>query len=664
MFVDRTELVSLLDQLVSAKDGGGLRPDENRPVLVVEGSGGSGRSTFVRSTWNKWAGQTPTAWINTRFIGAPDAKEMRPVLLAVLLGLSAEVPGYRVRFPRVITAYVAMTEPITEVDPQQATEIMLRRLVQYRDQHNLIELVGGLVRLVGSAVQAANPGNQGAAVAAAASQELAPHIVDRIRRSPLAVKGSLGKAVDWFRHQDRGLNFDPLVALVHLSNQAAIDTKAVREDVDDLLVAALLADLRDSLSGIANRPSQALILLDNGDMPMARAFTTALVRVQGRVPDALLGQSERPFDPVVVMASSGGRLAEDLARVSTQPVRGEGSRIGRGILPTDQRYGTWLSVQLADFTEEDVRTMAQQQMWPPTLGSGTVSRLTYRLTGGHAAATGLVLGAVESDPTQLGHLDQVLRDPSFTAPATMEQYLLEKIVGGLRPGGTRDKALRHDLVTLAAARDIDEAEALSELLEAPNQELLLTSSILWSGHRVSLPPLVPPSSSPPQLSPLVRYLGLRALAERTEADGPTWATVFSTLRDHAASGQEDDQAARLHHELALSGRNAVVAELISLLPELPDDEWLALLDQITATPNPQWHFEMQARTRPAPTGHAEVIDRLVEGQHAISDPQLSDPETLNHLYSRLRNDFRHLAGNSRMFLQRANYYDQLASALS
>jgi hypothetical protein len=612
--------------------------------------------------WKKWGGRTPTAWVDPRLIGAPDSQEMRPVLLAVLLGLSGEVPGYRVRFPRVITAYIAMKEPITEEDPRQAAEAMLRRLVAYRDRHNLINLVGGLVRVAGNAVRAANPGTPGA-VADAFGQEIAPRIVDRIQRSPLAIKGALGRAVEWFRHQDQGLKFDPLTALVRLSGQAAINTEAVRRDVDELLVTALLADLRESLHNVENRPSNALILLDNGDMPMARAFITALVRVQGRAPDPLSGLTERPLDPVVVVTSSGGVLAEDL-ELNTQPVRWEESRTGRGIMPAVERYGTWLPVQLGDFTEEDVRTMAQKKLWPPTLGSGTVSHLTYRLTGGHAEATGLVLRALESNPAQLNDLDQVLRDRSFTAPVTLEQYLLDKIVGGLRASGAVDKALRHDLVTLAAARDVSEAESLTELLQAPTHELLLTSGTLWSGRRAALPPLDHASLTSPLLSPLVRYLGLRALASRTEDDSPTWETVFGTLRDRGTAPSKSDRAARLHHELALGNRALVVAEFIDLLPIMADGEWLALLDQVTATPNPRWCFTTPRNAATPPTGHAEVIARVVEGQHAASDPQLSDPEALNHLYSRLSNDFGHLAGNSRVFLKRATYYGHLASALS
>jgi hypothetical protein len=250
--VDRSDLVSLIDQLVSVKGGDQVAEHADRPVLVVEGTGGSGRSTLLRAMWDKWAGRTPTAWVNPRLLGDPDAGDLRPVLLAAMLGLSAEVPDYAVKFPRVIAAYIAMRAQIGEVDPDRAAAKMRETLVSYEDRDNLVPLVGSLVGVVGQAVRAAHP--QGGEVVAALTDEVAPRVVDRLRRSRVLTRLALGRAADWFGHQDRGLRWDPYTALVQLSRQAQIDTDAVRRDVDDLLVRALLADLRDSLSSVVNRP--------------------------------------------------------------------------------------------------------------------------------------------------------------------------------------------------------------------------------------------------------------------------------------------------------------------------------------------------------------------------------------------------------------------------
>ncbi|HEY3688340.1 MAG TPA: hypothetical protein VGL93_35200 [Streptosporangiaceae bacterium] len=666
MFVDRSVVVSLIDQLVSVPDKDQATADDRRPVLVVEGSGGSGRSTFLRATWNTWAKHTPTAWIDPRSLAEPDATGLRPVLAAVLLGLSAKVPEFRMSFPRVITAYIAMNGPINEPDPKKAAEIMRTRLVEYSSRANLIGLLGGLMGVVGKAAgQAArHAGVPGTEAVPYMVDEVVPRVMDRFRRTSLGLGGTLGAALEWFGDQDRELNWDPLTVLVQLSRQAALKIEAVRLDVDELLVAALLADLRANLSGVVNRPSNALILLDNGDMPIARAFTTALVSVQARPPDPTQKQTVRPPDPVVVVTASGGFLADDLVRTNAPVVRWDGPGSEGGDLPSLQRHGAWLPIQLSDLTEQDVRTMAQTRMWPPALGSGTVSHLTHRLTGGHAAATRLVIDALAANPELINDIGKVLGGPSTDAPATVEDHLLDTIVSGLRASGTVDAALRDDLITLAAARDVAEAKYLTGLLRAPAQGLLLTSSTLWSGRRAAVPPLDAPPSDEPSLSPLVRYLGLRALARRSGGAAPTWDLVFTTLRDQASPTGDDDRAGRLHHELALGGRTLVTAELVDLLPTLPDDEWLALLDDVTATPDPRQTFSTPVNVPTLSTGYADVITRLVEGQHAVSDPQLSDPAGLHYLYSRLSNDFGHLAGNSRVFLRRADHYTHLANALA
>lgn len=662
MFVDRSDLATLVDELVSVRGGERVPPESSRPVLVVEGSGGSGRSQFLRGVWNKWAGQAPTAHVDARGLDKPNAPELRPMLLAAMRGLMMrEVPGYRVRFPRVIAAHIAMKDPVTDADPGRAADSMRRRLTEYQDRDRLIALVGQLIAAAGTAAgsvaDAQLPGSGDAA--ATTAQEIAPRIVDHIRRGPWAVKVSWGKALDWFGHQDQGFHWDPIEALVHLSLQAASDSEPVRRDVDDLLVTALLADLRESLTKLANRPSNALILIDNGDIPMARAFTTALVRVQGLAADPMNGRSIRPPDPVVVVTASGGALAEELATPGAEPARLDESS-SHGILRDVRVRGGWLRVQLDDFTEANVQAMAKTGMWPPTVGSGTVSHLVYRLTAGHAEATGLVLRALAANPGQIGDLDQVLRDKSFTKPKALEDHLLDKIVAGLRPSGAVDSSLRQDLVTLSAARDVKEAESLTRLLRAPNQELLLTSSTLWSGRRTALPPLENTPSAP-LLSPLVRYLGLRVLASR--AAGATWTTVFGILRDRAAAAGVDDRAGWLHHELALGNRALVTTELVNLLPTIPDSEWLALLDRLTATPDPRRRLAVPAQAPTPPVDPSAVISRLVEGHQAANDPQVSDPEALHYIYSQLRNDFQHLAGNSRIFLQRADYYARLASTV-
>jgi hypothetical protein len=109
-------------------------------------------------------------------------------------GQSAGAEGYQVRFSRVITAYIAMKEPILDEDPGRAAEVMRKRLVEYGDRPELIDLVGRLVR-------AALPTDVlwGDTVAAVVDAIL-PGVLGRFRRSSLGISGAFDKAVEWFRH--------------------------------------------------------------------------------------------------------------------------------------------------------------------------------------------------------------------------------------------------------------------------------------------------------------------------------------------------------------------------------------------------------------------------------------------------------------------------------
>ncbi len=610
MFVGRSGLVSLVEQLVLVEGTPPVPVGRDRPVLVVEGYGGSGRTEFLHTQWSRWKSDTPTVWVDARLVDDPDTHSLRPLLIAVMQGLSGKVGGYEVKFPRVVLAHIAMEEPIPDVDPERAKQAMRTRLIAYRDRDALVTLVGGLVRTSFGAV---TPNVPGAEVVADA---VAQGIVDRLRRASRLARFSWDEALAWFGHQDNGLRFDPVAALVQLSRQAAIDTPDVRGDVDDLLVAALLADVRESLTKVAGRPWNALVLLDEGDVATARSFVTALLRMRrsraNRAPDP-------PTDPIVVVTTSGGRLAGDLP--------------GR-----DEARPSWLAIDLGELTEQDVHDMARAHIWPPELGTRRVADAVYRLTGGHAAATDLVLRTLESAPGLVDRVDEVLARPGPNASVSVEDDLLGRIVKGL---GSGDDVGGH-LVTLSAARHRAEAGKLRELLDDPPGLDLMATTTLWSGR----------ARDEPVIPKFVRYLGLRALAARR--DGPLWTEVFTVLRDQAV--RDGDLAGRLHHELALGNLGPVAGELADLLPDLGDQEWLDLLDAVTATPR---------LVAPPPTAAdgKDTVRRLVCTVHALGDPRVSERKALCRLYLLAENDLRTLAGSSEAFLLRAQHYRRLADRL-
>src|SRR5262249_36854223 len=176
-----------------------------------------------------------------------------------------------------------------------------------------------------------------------------------------------------------------------------------------------------------------------------------------------------------------------------------------------------------------------------------------------------------------------------------------------------------------------EARELKGLVETPEdtEPALFTSSTLWCGTGLRGYPALPP---------FVRYLLLRALAARDPEHPASWTAVFKVLRQRAA-----DQAGQLHHELALGGRASVVAELARLLPCTAAADWLSLLDQVVASPDPRRQLAVGAEPAEPRVGPPDPVARLVRKLHAVADPRLSDRIALRRSYLLITYDSRQLA---------------------
>jgi hypothetical protein len=687
-FSGRSDLVALVDQLVQVRGGPQVAPDTVRPVLVLEGCGGSGRSELLRHVWGQWAARTPTVAVDPLAVSDGDPGSMRDVLLAAMLGLTADVPGYKISFPRVVLAHVAMAQAVRAADPDQRVAAMRERLNTYRDRGAAVDLVGDLVAAAGGYVRV--PGVE--VVAPAVARSAAQEIVRRLNRAGWRASLAWKDALDWFRHQDQGFHHDPVRALVQLSVQAQSENTAVRLDVDHLLMAALLADLRDSVARAVGHPWNAVVLLDNGDTPAATEFVRALVGVRQE-----LARAQVPPDPLTVVTVSGGPLTAALAGPDGEPPRWTESALPELTAEDVRRAGPWLSVLLGDLGVDDMQQLARAGVWPNWLGTSVVAQAVHRLTSGHAAATSLVLDAVQATPQLVDDLDGVLRRPGPAPGRTLERYLLDRIVAGLSPQRHVDPHLREDLVTLAAARDKAEAQQLASLLDTPvdAEPVLFTSTTLWSA---------PGPRGHPALAPFARYLLLRALAARPAGHRAGWRPVFAQLRECAAA-RPDDLGGRLHHELALGLLPAVAGELDRLLPGTHADHWLALLDQAVGTPDlgppapagdgaepdgspaAGWPEDAgsagvpsaaaagsagapgrRGRSPKQPTERRTCVTQLVSSLHALADPRLSDRDRLRRLYLIVSHDYRQLANTSleglTLFLARAQQYQKLADALA
>jgi hypothetical protein len=661
VFVGRSNLLALTEQLIEVSGGTQVAPWETRPVLVVEGLGGSGRSALLRQIREQWAGRTPTVLVFPLALPSEHESTVRPVLAAVMLGLSAEVPGFKVAFPRVVLAQIAMAEPAVDDDPALAVDEMTRRVRGYREPIALLQFVGDLVRTAGRLGAGRLPGVE--AIAPDLADNLAKTVVARLRGSGWLTKLSWRDALDWFGSNSQMGNNDPMRALALLNRKARSIKPAVREELDDQLVGALLADLRHSLARATGRPTNVVVLLDDCDAPSASAFAASLLRVRRTTATAPGGTA--PPDPLTLITVSGGALGQHLAASQSTSVREHESRLSELNRVQLRQSGPLLRVSSADLLPQDVLQLTRDPElfdWPLEPGTGVISDAVHRLTDGHPEATMLVLRKLAQEPQLIDDLGAALRRDG-PAGLPVEEYLLHRIVTALSPHRRLNPALVGMLVTLSAGRDRLEAQSLSSLLKSGRGDrgMLLDSPTLWS-H--------PGPGSEPSLHPFVRYLCLRALASRGKNHPAGWDKVFTMLR---AAVAPDDLAGRLHHDLALAETGAqtqaVAGELAGLLLRMPAEDWLSLLDRVVATPNPRRTGraanlldEDAAEHGPRPGS----VARLLEVLHRLSDRCLSDQTILCGLYLLAEHDCEQLADSARnsvVLIRRATRYRRLAAPL-
>ncbi|WP_135232676.1 hypothetical protein [Nocardia sp. CS682] len=639
VFVGRTDLLELIDTLIEVPATDAVRPP--KPVLVVEGCGGSGRTALLNKVLDKWKGHTPSVLVRPLERPFDVHNPLRTVLAAAMLGLSADIPGYAVAFHRVVIAQIVIAEDFHDVPPAEQLDKLHLLLNRYKRRSALIEFVRNLINLAGSlAANIQVPGAQ--VIAPGVASAISDAVVDRLMGGRLMSRFTWGPNAAWFAHQDLGLRLDAEHTLIELSNNARSTDPIIRRGVDDVLVGAFLADLRHSVAKVNWRTSNILVLIDDGDASAATSFTGSLLRVR----QSIAATNARLSDPLALVTVSSGALVDGLVGQVPAPT----------VLPDPlapprlaAAGSPWARVRLPELGLSDVQLMAKDV---DPYQSENIGASIYRLTRGHPAGTDYLLRRIKHDRDLLGDLDGLLRSPGPETGTTVEQYLLRVFVRGLSVHKLFRRELATALVTVAAARHKTEAQGLVALLPAgvEHDSPLFQLRSIWSAAT---------PGGEDRLPALARLLGLRALATRTE--GQDWARVFGHLRDNVAA---DDRASRLHHARLLSGRDAVVGELAELLPELPSAQWLRLFDEVVETPDPS------ARDRDliddddrAHTLH-EYLAVLVALVPAFeSDIRITAPEQKSLLCSRIEHSYEKLADHARdklPFLVRANRYHGLA----
>jgi hypothetical protein len=559
------------------------------------------------------------------------------VLAAVVLGLSGSGPGFRMSFPRVVLGQIAVQDPALPAELPAAMTKMSERLEDKLRKEPLEAFIEDTAEIVEALLADTVPGvNTAKAMARIAAKRL----TSGLRKNPL--RSRLWRtAAEWYVETQPAMA-DYLEALVTLNWTAHKTGAEALLSVDDKLMKALLADLRSSFSGIKVRLADAVVLLDDGDTPTAKAFIESFLRVK-RMSAPQLAEL---LEPLTLVTVSGGGLLRDIRLDPAEiKVMAEGE-VFDDIPMSDMRDRLILRVPSAGLLVSEVRAMAMSFRWPAGSSEDTVSAVVHELTDGHPYATDLLLRELVHRPDRINDLDAVLRGNRLDGKAT-EQHILERIVKSFSPHGAYHSPLREILVTLAAGRDQAEAETLcSSPLFHPNEEdkdMLLGLSTLWThpGHGES-----------PRLHPFVRYLCLRSLARRDGHHRASWHRTFKKLRD-AADGVGDVDG-RMHHDLMLVadqlGAEPVATELTEQLPSMSSEEWCHRLDLVIATPNPYRISRVDALIGDTPVTEESrpgSVARLLGIKNALNDPCLTDKRTRGALHSLAAADYLKLADQSR-----------------
>jgi len=524
------------------------------PILLFTGVRGTGKTELLTDLQGLLARKFPYVYID----GEWPFKSTRDMLALLAFDLNQAGEYGKLAFPRLLTGEIVIAADI-DIDPldrDHAREQVIAVLANHRKIKGVLEnsisaILRGALTPIPSHVPAPVRDEFAGLVSNYGTEALLGGFAARRRGRAVL----LGTGQEWWGHQDRGLDAGPIDGLINLRMAAdraraphraedaeRWDTGAdLRRKVTNQLWAAFLGDLRDSFSDrrhAINWTRNCVLLLDNADTPVARAFLEELVNVRKE-------RDRGEPDPLTVVATSRGDLATRVSGADLTPLA-EASKVH-----CRTRTGAaswWYPVLLPALSWAHVSTMIDALQLPGVNGDA-VTAAVHGFTCGHPRATSDLLAAMAAYPPPAGvaNLPGLLaaRHPvSFTDhERTVQDALLD---GLLAPTLEKDQVLENDLATCAAARHKEAARRLdphSGLLEQQRGEV----------KAVFAPELWPtdPVSGHAALHPLLRRLLLRRLAARETDAKASWARVHLWLRREALRAGHADTAA--YHTLALAG---------------------------------------------------------------------------------------------------------------
>ncbi len=551
------------------------------PVIVFPGPHDSGKTALLDDLAERMQGMPHALIYCQDFRGGT-----RELLALLAFSLNRRSGRYgRLPFPRLITGLIVIHDVDLSDLPRKADRAAardrIRAMLQQREKTASL-LTEAVTEIIASEMPRAGLSPADTTELTKLLLQVGPALVlgglARLRRGRQML---LGAGQDWYGHQDRGLELDPLDVLVDINRAAAEGTPGVAE----LLLAAFLADLRHAFTRrpASDRAFNCAVLLDNADTDAARDFLRILLQARSH---------QREPDPLTVVATSRGDLVE-------------------GARADDPR---WHVQPLPDLSYPDVMAMVRRLNLPLDASYDTLASAVYRYTCGHPGGVRAIVGAVAR--TKTTDLAAILDLPQPGTQRTLGETLLGRLLRDLSPSEATD------LVTCGAAADQEAALRLAGADGLLGQVRDGTSKIfrdaLWSEQ----------APTGRRLHPLLRRLALRALAARS-GDGPSWAEVHAWLRDHC---DDAGPAVTLSYSLALGEVALVGTSLAAAIRRESAGSWIALLESVTSAPNNLRESERTLDGLRNLTGDGDLrhlpflVSRLVTAMWIHADPFSGDSE--------------------------------------
>ena len=580
-FTDRREAINLFDYLRGRDPS---KPWPLLPILAYIAPGGSGKSSlieYLRAKCSLPYGRAALPYVQLDFTQTDAPKTLLSILVAMRNQLQYHDDGQdrHLTFPRFdLGAAIALASPADGNLPLMSKEEVERNL---KSGSHLIEALGqwgdvvknatSFIPVLSSVAQFIPP----LLVGLKLFMQIPPvqELLQRMERGP-----------GWKWYQAHSIDLDlpananikeVLLRLYDLSMPGKPDNQGKEYLIGQLLPAAFVADLRDSLvssdaprawSNTANvvffLDGYEILLDDPGHtgIQLLEALTLTEHRMRGETDPRLIviGSRRHPFE----------HKKEDQNQ-SSEPAHQDAQDLfehWKQQLPEDRSYlelgDLNLTMQLQDFGLDDTRNFLVQlskQRQAQAFTNDALVQAIHRVTFGHPLSVALAAEAVlaakarhqELSPDKFGQAMVSRKIVSGHGNEQIGDYLLSLFLGQLLD------TEQNKLILCAVPRTLD-VNTLRTVLQLSSD---LETQQRWTYYR-SLTFVRAIDTTRIVLHPIVRMLLLQRLPQSREADSDYYR-IHTRLREYfdkrASVGDEQASIEHAYHALALGDSEPAVA---------------------------------------------------------------------------------------------------------